>query len=191
MAPRIRKAFLSLPPHLHGWKKSDLDFLTCHLQAEPIFFTLRFLFEWPCSWPRAWNLRAVWGWSVGRMFWSSADGSQEYNDLPAPLWLLPKRLPVFKSVLPPALLFCCARRLQFLMMPGFVRDQNLLFQGNAAVCFGGWLERGNVSTLSPQPPCYPTPTWTPLVGSSSYKALILKTHYLLLIVWLGLQQSHW
>ena len=73
MAPRIRRAFLSLPPHLHGWKKSDLDFLTCHCQAEPVFFTLWFLFEWPCSWPRVCNLRAVWGWSVGRMFWSSAE----------------------------------------------------------------------------------------------------------------------
>ena len=33
--------------------------------------------------------------------------------------------------------------------------------------------------------------WTPMAGSSSQEALILDADYLLLIVWLGLQQSHW
>lgn len=92
-----------------------------------------------------------------------------------------------KGVSPPAPLFYSARRLQF----WFCEEPNLLFQENAAACFGGWLETGNFSILLPQPPSHPTPMSTPLAGSSSQEALILEADYLLLIVWLRLQRSHW
>lgn len=144
MAPRIRRAFLSLPPH--PWMEEIRpDFLTCHLQAEPVFFTLRFLLNDPALDPG----HVIWELYGGGV-WGGCSGAQQmdsrYNDLPAPCDCC-QNASCFQKCFALALLFCCVRRLQSLMMPGFARDQNLLFQGNAAVCFGVTWERECFPTL--------------------------------------------
>lgn len=72
----------------------------------------------------------------------------------------------------------------------FPRNQICCFKEMQLLALVGGLKE-NFSTLPPQPPSHPTLMWTPLAGSSSHKTLISEADYLLLIIWLGLQRSHW
>lgn len=152
MVLRVKRAFLSLPPYLHGWKKSDPDFLTSHLQA--LSFSLySFFLNDPSLDPGCaiWELHGggVWGGYSGaqQMYPKSTMAYQPSCDCCQNAFL-------FSKVSHP-LLLCFALLGDW--GSEFARDQNLLFQGNAAACFGGWLQRGNVSTFPSQPPHYPTP----------------------------------
>lgn len=63
----------------------------------------------------------------------SRDGSQGYNDFQPPCDCCQNAF-LFSKVFCP-LLFCFAVLGD--CSSGFARDQNLLFKGNASVCFGG------------------------------------------------------